>query len=247
MTNFKEDSVVLDTINPTEPTSSTLSNGQVIDHKWYLKGGGNDHYLYFLKAIASTGKSQYNRCFEWCSGHGIIGWEILTRNLCNELTFSDCYDLAIDTCLKNAVKLGYQNVVRGYVTPTITGIPKTEKWDLVVGNPPNSGDATGFLKQQDTAGQPQELVNLAIRITVDQDWEAHKDFFKNISDYITDDADIFLSMHDTMFLMMEEEIYGPEGFYVVSITDLKSDDGVYVTDPCLKIVHFKKKILTPSV
>ena len=44
--------------------------------------------------------------------------------------------------------------------------------------------------------------------------------------------------------IMEEEIYGPENFYMVSVTDLKSDEGIYVTDPDLKIVHIKKKILT---
>jgi 16S rRNA G966 N2-methylase RsmD len=242
--NFKEDNIILDSINPTETTSSTLSTGHVIDHKWYLKGGGNDQYPYFLKAIAAARKTQYNQCFEWCCGHGIIGWEILTRNLCNELTFSDCYDLAVDTCLTNATKLGYQDRVTGYVTPTIAGIPKSEKWDLVVGNPPNSGDVAGFLKQQDTKGQIQELINLAVRITVDQNWEAHREFFKNIGNYTTEDVDIFLTMHHTVFSIMEEEIYGPENFYMVSVTDLKSDEGIYVTDPDLKIVHIKKKILT---
>jgi methylase of polypeptide subunit release factors len=233
MTSFQTDSVVLDNINPTEPTFSSLSNGQTINHKWYLKGGGNFHYPYFLQAIQAGGKSKYNRCFEWCCGHGIIGWEILTRGICEQLSFSDCYDLAVDTCLANAIHLGYQPVVEGYVASTILSIPQTEKWDLVVGNPPNSGNAEGFIDQATHHNdQPTAMQNMALRITVDQGWVAHREFFENIRSRITDDADIFLTMHDTVLDQMRP-IHESANFRLVSVTDM------FPVDTNLKVVHFK--------
>jgi len=219
--------------NLAQPNYSILSNGVRIDHPWWLTGGGNFHYPYFLEAIKKHGKSHYNRAFEWCAGHGFIGWELLTNSYCDELTFSDIYPPSIETCKKNAETLGYTSKVTAYLTGTISAIPEEEKWDLVVGNPPNSEDTEGFKSHNnDFAGQSPEMVDLACRLTVDQDWQAHRDFFKEIKKHLNKDADIFLSMHSTVFVSMKS-IYQPENFELVSVTDM------IPWDPDLKVAHFK--------
>jgi 16S rRNA G966 N2-methylase RsmD len=230
---LKTDEEELNKLNLHEPTFSTLSNGIKIDHPWWLKGGGNFHYPYFLEAIKQHGKPHYKRAFEWCAGHGFIGWELLTNNYCDELTFSDIYPPAIETCRKNAEQLGYASQVTSYITGTISTISEEEKWDLVVGNPPNSGDVGGYMEQYlGGKNHPPEMIRLAIRTTVDQDWEAHRDFFKHIKKHLNTDADIFLSMHDTVFNLMKS-FYEPENFKMISITDM------IPWDPNLKVAHFK--------
>lgn len=224
----------LNKINLAEDPFSILTNGIKINHPWWLKGGGNFHYPYFLEAIKTHGKPHYNRAFEWCAGHGYIGWELLTNNYCDEMTFSDIYPPAIETCLKNAEDLGYASKVTGYITGTISTIPEEEKWDLVVGNPPNSGDTAGYLEQYSAAKEhPPEMIELALRTTVDQDWQAHKDFFKYIKKHLNPDADIFLSIHNTVIFSLIKSIYEPENFKIISITDMMP------WDPDLKVVHFK--------
>jgi methylase of polypeptide subunit release factors len=224
---------VLDLLNNTIPNYSTLTNGMVINHKWYLTGGGQMYYPYFLKAIAQYGgKQKYDRGYEWCCGHGVIGWEVLTQGFCNEMTFSDCYDLAVYTCLQNAKDLGFENVVTGYTTPTITGIPSNEKWDLVVGNPPNGIDSTNYIRDKLDPNQPPEMMDLAIRLTFDNGFKAHTDFFANIQQHLTDDADIFLTAQETLLSYLKSEIL-KDDFNIVNIIHMTE------IDPGLKIIHIK--------
>lgn len=225
--------LVLDEINRTTPKFTILENQQRINHPWYLTGGGDLYYPFFLEAIRQHGKPHYNRAFEWCVGHGRIGWEIITKQICDELSFNDCYDLAVETGLKNAKDLGYENKVRGYTTPTISQIPDTEMFDLVVGNPPNAMDKDYMIQQCQESGQGEDLINLALRLTVDQGFETHRDFFKYIKHHLNPDADIFITLHRDSIDMTTEEISGPENLELISITDM------YPVDTGLKIAHFK--------
>ena len=101
----------LDKVHTHIPKFTTLDNGQIIDHPWYLAGGGDEYYPYVLEAIKNHGKPHYSQAFEWCVGHGRIGWEIITRNICDQWAFNDYYDLAIETCLKNSKKDQAENVM----------------------------------------------------------------------------------------------------------------------------------------
>ena len=221
---------VLDGLNLNEHNRTCLTNGQFIDHKWYLKGGGDFHLPYFLEAINKYGaKKTYNRCFEWCCGHGRIGWEILTQDISNELTFSDIYDLAVYTGFQNAKKLNYDQVFTGYVTPTISGIPDTEIWDLVVGNPPNAINDGGYVVDPN---MPKEMYDLGKRLMIDTDFVAHKEFFANIRPHLTDDADIFITAQLNQKGILED-ILTQENFKLVKIVDM------FPTDPGLKVMLIK--------
>lgn len=172
---------------------TTLANGQVLKHHWWLTGGGNTYRNYLLPLLRKQEKT-WNRTFEWCCGHGVLGFEILSSGLCQQLVLSDYYDLAVQTCLQNAEQLGYPDCVNGYITPSIAEIPSHEVWDLVVGNPPNVMDEEGqrnFCTQQ---GQSQEMIDLALRITIDHQLDTHRDFFTHISQHLRPGADVWLTV-----------------------------------------------------
>jgi len=223
---------LLDQHNIFAEKFTKLENGQTIDHPWYLTGGGDWMYPSFIDSIQRAGKEKYNVVFEWCFGHGRIGWELLTKNFCRQLVFNDCYDLAVTIGAKNAEKLGYKHAVRGYHTPTISAIPIAEKFDLVIGNPPHIFDKDHIYKMY--KNRPQEMIDLACRTTVDQDWKIHEDFFKYIGNYLTDDADIFINNHSTM-KRYTEKMAAEYGFQLINNFE-KNTAG----QDQFPILHFKK-------
>ena len=165
----------------------------------FLEGGGYDNRFEFVNAVRFGGNdSIYNRCLEWCAGHGILGFSLLVEQLCKHITFMDYYDVAIKECYFTAEANERLQDMDGYISSTIAGLPNLEKFDLVIGNPPNANDenilVTGLKK--DAAEQNEQILYMenTLRITLDQDYEIHKEFFNNIRSRITDDADIFISV-----------------------------------------------------
>jgi 16S rRNA G966 N2-methylase RsmD len=233
--------------NCREIITTTLISGKTITLPVYLQGGGQVHKKYFLKAI---GDKKYTNAFEWCAGHGEIGFELITAGICKTLEFSDLHPKSAEWCLKNASELGLADCVDAHVSMTIEGISTNRKWDLVVGNPPNSisPDPVKLLIVEREGWTPDHILLFA-RTTWDLDLMTHKEFFKNIGNYITDDADIFISVHNTI-LQDIEKIANPYGIKVVGVFDMFPDPYPEYqsaaaqfsspTDPGLKVVHFKK-------
>jgi len=225
---------LLDQHNTHIPPFTKLENGETIDHPWYLTGGGDMYYSSFIRAIKQAGKEKYNTAFEWCFGHGRIGWEILTKGLSDHLVFNDCYKLAVETGEKNAVKLGYVNVVRGYHAASISALPAFEKFDLVVGNPPHTFDKDVWIKNQEQHGQNQELIDLSLRLTVDHEWKIHEDFFKHIGHYLADDADIFINNHSPMLHSVRDMA---KKYDFILLNNFDKDE---LGNPQFPVLHFKK-------
>lgn len=178
--------------------TTKLESGLILEYPPELDGGGLEERFDFLELIRQHGKSKYNRTFEWCSGFGAIGFEILGFNLTDELYFSDCYDLAIYTCLQNSEKNNVGNKVFGIVSSKISTLPNFEPWDLVVANPPHVSNKEAFIKGLMEYGNHREISELvdldtALRLTLDEGFKIHKEFFQNIRPRLTDDADIFIS------------------------------------------------------
>ena len=185
---------------------------------------------YFLKAI---GNKRYKNAFEWCAGHGEIGFELITAGLCETLSFSDIHPGSEEWCLKNATSLGLADNVRAYTTPTISKIPTSEKWDLVVGNPPNSLDVDPVaLADMIEKGLSKDHIQTFARTTWDIGLKTHRDFFQNISKYLADDADIFISCQISQLSLLSEP-FAKYGFKLVKIFDMLPDD------PGLKVFHIK--------
>jgi methylase of polypeptide subunit release factors len=171
--------------------------GYNIIYHQLLEGGGIDQRRDFLYAISKAGKPVYENTLEWCSGPGVIGYELLGFNKTKHISFMDFYEPAINSCIENAKRNNVQDKVTVYLTDKIANINESKKFDLVVANPPHSFDfhAWKHSKLVEKSDPNQEIANFEDlkRIDVDHNMEIHKEFFDNIRDKITDDADIFIS------------------------------------------------------
>lgn len=208
-----------------------LSNGQSLYHPWWTTGGGNEYRTDFIDYIISTGKS-YQHAYEWCCGHGVIGFEILTQGISQTIAFSDYYDLAVNSCLDNSNRLERSNDVSGYITGTLSVIPDTEKWDLIVGNPPNNPSDNIRTAEGIKAGHSQDMIDLGLRIVIDPDWQAHRDFFSHIEKHLLPNADLFLSVHQNYIPIIDEMAKENTSLVYQGFKDITGD-------PSLKIAHWR--------
>lgn len=207
-----------------------LYGGYHIVYDDLLEGGGIEHRKDFLHIIHKLKTPIYENALEWCAGSGMIGFELLGVGKVKFMHFMDSYKPAIDSCLESAIKNNIQDKINVFHTDTIKSITTDKKFDLVVGNPPNGFSKSDWLRIQNPELLSNEflLENLS-RICIDDNMNIHKEFFDNIRDKVTEDADIFISV-----IGDENEVvrYAEnKGFYVVASWFMKSCSG--------KILHIK--------
>lgn len=165
--------------------SENLKNGVV---RWYHGStmcGGDLMRGLLVDCIRQYGRSTYKRGYEWCSGSGPLGYALLDEKIIEHVTFSDLYQVGIDDCLATAKNNNITNSVDAFLSSTIAGLPKIEPLDLVVSNPPHC-----FGVFDDTINEIQK------RFLVDEDMNAHKEFFKNIKARLSENAELFIIEHD---------------------------------------------------
>lgn len=163
-----------------------LDNGIAINFPAHLDGGGDDMREDIYSFIESTGKKQYEKALDWCAGHGPFGFMLLDTKKAKHVVFQDIYQVAVDTCITNAKENNIDANVTGYTCASISQIPVSEQFDLVVANPPHCGSSEALEKN--------DMYENTKRIIVDEDHMAHKEFFKNIKKYLTHDADIYITV-----------------------------------------------------
>ena len=101
-----------------------------------LDGGGMGFGQEFPRVIKEKmGKTAH--IFEFCAGPGFIGFSLLAKGLCEKLTLADISPEAVKACEETIKKNNLQEKVSVYLSDCLDSIPETEKWDLVVGNPPH--------------------------------------------------------------------------------------------------------------
>jgi len=147
-----------------------------------LNGGGPILAPVFEKIL--SGK-KFDTAFEWCAGPAWIGMWLLENNICNTLVTGDINKKAVHFSRMTAKKNGYN--IRSYVSDNLKQIPKHEKFDLVVSNPPNYCN----IQRSHTHGYLRDDLRPS-----DIDWKIHKDFYNNISDYLKDDGIMLISEVD---------------------------------------------------
>lgn len=162
-----------------------------------LEGGGIDQRRDFLFVLSKAGKVRYNNALEWCSGPGVIGYELFGYNKTDKISFMDRYQPAIDNVLETAARNNILEKVTTYCTDQIKNINNDEKFDLVIGNPPHNFALTKWKEQQERNGVSQNFNSMVyenqLRIDVDDEMQIHKEFLDNLQDKVTDDCDIFIS------------------------------------------------------
>lgn len=162
-------------------------------------GGGNAFAEDYCNAINGLYPDQtFENAFEWCSGPGFIGYALMSAGLCKRITLNDVHQPALDmaeiTRLKN---INYTDKISIYQGSTIDSIPESEKFDLVVANPPHYSSrhtattSLGFDKLGITISGHQA------EILIDKNWQAHTNFYKSIKKRLAPDGIILIQENQT--------------------------------------------------
>lgn len=141
-----------------------------------LDGGGSSFGRSFVPVTRHLfGKT--GRVFEFCAGPGFIGFYLLAEGLCDSVCFSDINPKAVEM-LEHTIKLnGLESRASVYLSDGLSDIPDSEKWDLVVSNPPH------FFSESH-----EDHLNDLRR--VDSQWHVHSEFYTNIRRHLNIGASI---------------------------------------------------------
>lgn len=206
----------------------TFENGIHIEWCKGDDGGGSTQYIDFIHAIGSEKK--YNKCLEWCAGLSAITFGLFDEKIINEAVLMDIYEPALLTAMVNAKNNNLSDKIKYFVCDEIKKLPSTEKFDLVVSNPPHSSHGYWLVD-----GVNEDITGTHRRLVVDEDWKIHKEFFDNITKYLNEGADIFLSesdIHSDLISMAEQNNLKYVGFHSAPLLSVDSRTQAVV-------MHFK--------
>jgi predicted RNA methylase len=157
------------------PSLHASFGGIDIAYREELDGGGTTFGQDFLPYLRARGMPRRKRVFEWCSGPGFIGFSLLGNGFCDTLCLADINRSAVASC-RNTVRANtLADRVSVYKSNVLRGIPASEKWDLVVSNPPHFIDKF-----------PAEIR------AHDPDWRIHREFFQTVAGFLADGGVIVL-------------------------------------------------------
>ncbi len=147
--------------------------------------------VYYLEELDGGGKDRLNDAFtltvkeligkvdtvcEFCSGPGFIGFSLLAHGLCGKLVLVDVNPKAIDAVNITINKNRLKKKVVAYLSDALEGVPKNQKWDLAVSNPPH-------LDGKRTGRKGEVLLN-------DPGWQIHKRFYAKVSKHLTEEGSV---------------------------------------------------------
>jgi len=188
-------------INKEPDIEITLDSGIHLIYPSQLDGGGSSARFDFIDILQKDLKKKYKHAYEWCSGFGIIGFDMLGNNICENIHFSDILPLAIENCLYNAKNNNVSDKVFGYISDNVKSLPVEHLFDLVVGNGPCNFNLEEYTKSRleyENKTSTNEILkwNIDVRMGVDDNCKIHIEFFDNITSKITEDADILLIVNN---------------------------------------------------
>jgi len=164
-----------------------------VHYKKHLDGGGTGFGQGFVPLLQGRGMPKQQRIFEWCAGPGFIGFSLYGHGLCETLCLADINGSAVDACHRTISDNGLAEHVSVYKSDNLKAIPASERWDLVVGNPPHfADDYSGSLRDHD------------------EDWRLHRSFFHTVGPFLKEGGVIVLqensrgSTVDSFRTMIEE-------------------------------------------
>ena len=139
-----------------------------------LSGGGEffgQDFIPIVKDLFGT----VSRICDFGCGPGFIGFSLLAQGLCESLCLIDVNPKAVKICHETIKKNKLENKVSVYLSDGLSNIPSSEKWDLVVSNPPQ------FVNYDDWT--PIETLR-----SIDPDWNIHKQFYANVEKFLNPDG-----------------------------------------------------------
>ncbi len=145
-----------------------------------LDGGGSFFGGDYVAFLRSKGVRRVGRVFEWCAGPGFIGFHLLGSGLCDSLCLADVNPAAVRLARETVRRNGLEDRVAVYEADCLEGIPESERWDLVVGNPPHYG------------GRGAQQLAMSELLYRDTDWELHRRFFAGVDRFLAPRAMVIL-------------------------------------------------------
>jgi len=144
-------------------------NGLVIFDCPDLHGGGLSFGQNFGRVLLMFGLGRCESLFEFCAGPGYIGYWLLANGFCERLSLADINPRAVEVARKTASYNQISQMVSVYLSDGLREIPREERWDLVVTNPPHllprgAGD-------KDTKA-------------FDRDWTVHREFYSTVKRFM---------------------------------------------------------------
>ena len=156
-----------------------------VNHVEHLDGGGSIFGQDFIPVVKEI-FGKVPRICEFACGPGYIGFSLLAHGLCDSLCLIDINPEAVEICKKTIKENKLEDKVSVYLSDGLSDVPLTEKWDLVVSNPPH---ASKF---------PDEKFRDWNLRSVDSNFEIHEKFYSKVNGFLKPDASI----------LFQENIFG---------------------------------------
>ena len=153
----------------------------------------------------------YENCLEWCSGPGYLGFAAANVGLVNNITLLDIYKDNELVCNKTIENNNITNA-KFILSDNFKNVETTETFDLIIGNPPHFN--VNYIAPTATGNDKH-----GARKFRDEHWNIHKDFFKNVSNFLSDDGEIMLMENST-------------GSSINTFKDMISDNNLKIKDYC---------------
>jgi hypothetical protein len=136
----------------------------------HLFGGGAIHAPDFLRVILELRLGPVDRLCDFCAGTGYIGFSLFARRFCRTLCCIDVDKRSIDAVQLTATANGITDLVTTFVSDGLNDVPETEKWDLLVCNPPQL--------------QPRVATDVDTAFTFDPDWKLHRNAYSGLKKFM---------------------------------------------------------------
>jgi predicted RNA methylase len=159
-----------------KPWRQATYAGIRVHYKTHLDGGGTYFGQDFIPFLRNRNMPKQWRAFEWCAGPGFIGFSMLGHGLCDTLCLADINDLAVDACKRTIDDNALAGRVSAYHSDNLKNIPASERWDLVVSNPPHFDDP--YFEDELRAHDPG--------------WRIHREFLADVGKFLKPDGVIVL-------------------------------------------------------
>ena len=177
----------------------------VVKYTFEMEGGGTTYAVDYATVLQEKYPfKSFNKVYEWCSGPGFIGFDLLDHGIAKSLCLSDVYLPALDCAKKTAQSNSIESCVTTYLLDDLTLLPMYEQFNLVVGNPPHHSQSIHEEYHRN-------------RIVLDNNWQAHLNFFQNIGKHLLPNG----------IILLQENLSGST---VKTFEKMVSDNNLQITD-----------------
>lgn len=201
-----------------------------------LDGGGRNFGQDFIPVVKDIFGKVPKIC-EFGSGPGFIGFSLLAHGLCESLCLIDVNPEAVRMCKKTIDEYKLEDRVSVYLSDGLSDVPSSEKWDLVVSNPPHFMDGSNI---------PPDLV---VRV-VDPNFSIHKQFYGDVGKFLKPNGSVLFIenirgstpwLHSEMILKNGLELV--DCFWHKKFNSLRDTFFIFEHYKVLGTIPYYKKIL----